>query len=576
MTSSSSDPQAGLRPSRFPRVLGWAALAILGLASLHLATHRILQVDEAQQVNQACILARGEAARYFVYAPLHHLGPMAWIAKACHTSKSLFLLNRLLYLAVFWVNIALIGRICAGGWRSRSILGWTLGAATIVPLWDYGFEIRHDNVLLTGLLLGWLCLMRRWRHPWAAFLMAGPLAVALQFLSFKSFLYWAPFLLVLLVAPPPSLASIRPLRRLGLLLAGLGAGLVAVRGIYALSGGWHDAIQGFGMGVASSVATTRFSPLPVLARLARQAPLLVAGGLGLALSWALTRRKAGSSTLTWVAPFPELALLAFLLAAFVVNPTPFPYNLVLFAPFLLVASAALLRAPEWGVLASRPVLPATLAVLAACHLLPFLLLTARHFEKTQDRQIRIQEAAEALTDPATDPVFDGTGLVPTRHPVGYQWLIHSITLGRFRDGTWPSILSLLESDPPPVVIPNYRLDSLSQDEQAFLSAHYIPVADDLLVAGQVLPAGATTWTCLHPGRYQIFHEIQPGGVAQPGVLRIDGRDYANPVILYLDKGDHRVESRGATRKVVAWIGPRLTTMPQLELGDHRELFINWY
>ena len=574
MATPTTTPNPAEPRSNLARNLGWAAVAVLFAASAWLAVNRIYQVDEAQQVFQSVVQARGEASSFYTYAPLHHLGPMAWVARAAGSAASIFLWDRLLFLLVFWANILLLARICAGSFRLARLLPWLLLAATLVPVWDYGFEVRHDNLLLTGLLGFWLLGREEGRRPWAVCAATGTLAVVLQFIAFKAFLYWLPWTLVLLVFPPPSCRGAGRGRLVLAWACGVLAGLLAVRMAYALGGGWQVVMAGFRSGMATSAAAERFSPMPVLARLASQAPLPVALALAAAGVACRRWRLEGRGYLRWDSGFPELCLLALTLAAFLANPTPFPYNLLFLAPFLLVEGAAFWRT-EFPKLPTGALGPVLVSVLVACHILPFCQWTLRHWDHGNDRQVALMDLAEAMTDPGWDAVFDGTGMVPTRPTIGFHWLVHTFTIQAIHSGAQPSVRAMLGEHPAAVIIRNYRSDWLPKEDLQFIQDHYFPLADDFLVLGSVLPSGGGSWTCLHGGRYQVILE-QPNRAPGSQGLQVDGQARPATDVLNLTPGPHLFHAPEACRVLVAWLGPKLAALPSLPPGNHLELFVNWY
>src|SRR5512133_237289 len=93
----------------------WAFLALIALLAFseYLALNRIFQVDEFENVFTARLLATREARHFLVGAQVMLLGPMMWLAGHIDRAALLMRSERLLYLALFWVNLALIVR-CAG------------------------------------------------------------------------------------------------------------------------------------------------------------------------------------------------------------------------------------------------------------------------------------------------------------------------------------------------------------------------------------------------------------------------------------------------------------------------------
>src|SRR6478752_10435060 len=119
------------------------ALAALVWFSHHLAGIRIYQVDECENVCVAKILAAGQQSSSYVFLSLLHF-PLAWISRGATHAIDLFVAGRFLMLEIFWLNIVLIALATGQKLFSSGGLVALLGAATLAPLWDYGFEIRHD------------------------------------------------------------------------------------------------------------------------------------------------------------------------------------------------------------------------------------------------------------------------------------------------------------------------------------------------------------------------------------------------------------------------------------------------
>src|SRR2546423_327058 len=157
-------------------------LVILVWSSSRLAAVRIYQVDECQNVYMARVLATGQASQFFTNASLFLLGPLSWMAGSAERSADLFANARLLFLGVFWLNLFLLAMIASERLFSGRCLVALIAAATLAPLWDYGFEIRHDNVVLTGVLLIWLAVRAR-PMGMRSYLLAGAVAVCLLFIA---------------------------------------------------------------------------------------------------------------------------------------------------------------------------------------------------------------------------------------------------------------------------------------------------------------------------------------------------------------------------------------------------------
>ena len=141
-------------------ILGAVAVLLayfLYKGSMYLAAMRIYHVDECQNVFTAGILAMG-----LTETPLGSVSlllvPLVWLAGGARQSAELFASARLIALMIFWLNLLLITLATGEKLQSRRGFLALVGAITLAPFWDFGFEFRADNLVLTGLLLTWLTM----------------------------------------------------------------------------------------------------------------------------------------------------------------------------------------------------------------------------------------------------------------------------------------------------------------------------------------------------------------------------------------------------------------------------------
>jgi hypothetical protein len=261
---------------------------------------------------------------------------------------------------------------------------------------------------------------------------------------------------------------------------------------------------------------------------------------------------------------PELLLAFGAIGVFLINPTPFRYNLVPLSGLLLVAGARVL--PELDAQFSAPSLRATLvAIVIACHIAPFAQNVYHLSTLTNDRQRTLMNLAERMTDPAHDQVYAASGLVPTRDSIGYPWFLHTLNMRHFYDGTFPTVRGMLALRPAAVLIPSYRTDWLLIPDRMFIFQHYMPYADDFWVLGQSFLSGSGTFTCLHEGRYLVTH-------GRHEHVLVDGATLPKDSILTLKPGPHEIASRGKQLAFVRWIGPHLHQLPTLAQASRLLLF----
>ena len=575
------------------RVSIWILLgslaALIGV-SVHLAITRIYQVDECTELIVARILAMGQAKAYPGGIGLLQF-PLSWAVHGATRSADYYVAARLVMVAIFWLNLVLIAIATGERLLSRRGLVALLGAATLAPLWDYGFEIRHDNLLLTGLLLTWCVLRVRPKGP-PSYLVAGALAVALQFAAHKAFAYVVPLSLAVLVFPPPGHKASRWKLALWWTIGAFGM-LVALRlvyGAYDATGSW--AAHRRNVQFVSQVATggDRFGPGMALGRLPGQTPLLLALVASALVAVAVDFRRRGRSALAWDGSLPEALLLAVAFAALLVNPTPFPYNLLHLVPYAFLFAFRHASVLFREIQDEPALLTVVGTVLVFVHLVPFCVATQRHWDWPNSRQTRLMRLAEDLTDPAKDPLFDGIGMVLTRPVIDPRSLLHSLAFESLIKGSGPQVRDMLAARPAAVVIPNYRTDWLPTADQDAIRERYVALADDFMVLGKVLPAGGGTFQTFHPGRYRIssleqsdLAEACPGGSGRlpaPSdkagfTATLDGVPVSiGPVDLTV--GSHRIVSKPGCQPAVVWAGPKLDRAGRLSQSDHRLLFANWY
>src|SRR5262249_13297103 len=148
------------------------------------------------------------------------------------------------------------------------------------------------------------------------------------------------------------------------------------------------------------------------------------------------------------------------------------------------------------------------------------------------------------------------------------------------DGPGPHIRDMLKDNPAAVIVQSYRTDWLPEEDHAFIRQRYVPMADDYLVLGNLLPAGGGTFEIVHAGRYRITSAEDSNIIgtydetknfktllAQNGeqgafVGTVDGVP-PNGQTVELSVGTHQLECAGDRRAAVVWVGPRLDQIPKM-------------
>ncbi len=547
-------------------------LGSLAWQSAFLAANRIYQVDECQNIYMARVLACGQTSEFFTNASLFLLGPLSWLTKSLKQSENIFALARLLFLGIFWLNLFLVALIAGKRIRSTEGIVALAGAATLAPLWDYGFEIRHDNLILTGILLIWL-LVRVRPMGVPSYLGAGAITVALLFIAVKSLVYVLPLALAVLIFPPPG----HQRSRLQLALAWISGAILAMLAIrlsYGTGGGWDiylSVFRGVTKYSAGAEASVRFPPWYTLSRLPSQMPLVTALSVAAVIAVIVELVRRGRAGLTWNGNLPEALLALGAIVGLFLNPAPFTYNVLHLVPYLFLLVFSYGRT-LWQELQFRPTLwPALGSIVLLGHLVPFGLSVKRHADYRNYRQTAFMRLAEDLTRPTTDAVYDGIGMVPTRRSIHFNWYLHSLNIRSFLSGSAPSVREMLAARPAAVLIRSYRTDWLTKEDEEFIQSRYVPLADDFWVLGKELLAGGGDVEIVHPGRYCIAAL----GTSTNRVCSVDGMASADQPV-ELTAGIHRIESSSNQGLKVYWVGPKLERVEPIGAGDHHKLFVNGY
>ena len=528
--------------------------AVLLLLSFYIAATRIYQVDEAENVYASWLLSSGRYGNYDLYAPIYLFG-LQFLTRLCGSAEAMFLSARLAWVAVFWAILVLIALCVSADWRGKRF--WmALGIAGIcAPLWTYGLEVRHDGPALVFLLAMWLVLHPRRTALKGRYFLVGGLFALVYFCAAKDVVYAAPLALLALLFPHQQ-GSPSAFRRWGQAASGLTAGVALFILLHLGKGTLGQILHEYRSFFGGVVHVDRFAPWPLLKAIVRQSPF----SLVLAILPFLMRRKdSGRLSDVWSNGIAELVFMGAVLFGLLLNPTPFPYNAL---PFTATALAVGLP-PFLAWLEEQAPRTAGHAIgkgLIFCTLfLPWTIQVVHLLEADNDRQIELMNLAEKFTSPE-DRVFDAAGLVPGRGSIQPTWYITFGNAPLFAEDPNRRYETLFRAHPPAVLIPTYRFNYLDAETQAFLKAHYTPLAGDFWVLGGSYAGDGNSWDCLLSGRYWVAADSNGG----PGPL-LDGQPVQYGAHVF-SRGVHTVSAPSGTHVVVMWLGPTLSSPPSIREG----------
>ncbi|HTE06922.1 MAG TPA: hypothetical protein VK824_12060 [Planctomycetota bacterium] len=587
-TTTATDPAAALdgdaatraaaatRSARSARLVHLAAAGVwlIGMVAIGLphAIWRHVHVDEAQIAYNIALWGVHGLDSYTNYAA-PFMVPLAWLIGPLDTTASMLLVLRTSFFLLFAWNLVAVA-IAQPCFRSRSgRLAVLFGVTLFHPFWAHGFEIRHDAVLVAGsIALYGLAqhIVRRGRAARWVMIAAGAIGAAMQLDAYKGFLYVVPFGGTILVAAVATRWHEPPRCRLAPILWFAAGGLAAAAacvGLLAIAGHLDEYATVVGRFVGAAGASYRFSPVPELVRVALDAPLVYGPAalflVVLAVDAARRRRIAGPTAVTAV-------FLIWNLIALFINPVPFPYNFLHITPFVFLAALDLVSRISIAARARPLALAAALSAAA--------LLFARSWRqdpfltRTSEAQLSYAAAAEAMTDPATDTVLDGAGLVLSRRPPGPHWMLHSLWMADYRAGRRTSFGQMMIDQSSPVLLGNYRWSWLPAGDLAVRQARYVQLYPELWVLGSVVPGAAGEVAIHRAGRYMV-RPRDPRDAAP--ALTVDGRPLPPTAVVALAVGSHHIAGAGGSGFVVHWLGPRLDQPPAvLPLVPSGQMFTN--
>ena len=555
------------------RLWPYAVLIVLLLGGgLWLATHRIFQVDEVQNMHMSWLLTQRDSDNYYNSAEVYMI-PLALVSRLCQTPVAFFITSRIIFFVLFAASLFVTAFALSE--HNKFHFAGALFILLSAPIfWDYGFEVRHDNIVILGMSLMILMLFRAAKGSLKQRMFWGGLTGGFLLLSsLKSVVLWAP-VLGYMIAVQARHDRRAFSRAIAASLAGFGVSLAIAFSAHGLQGSLLIYIKGIG-DFARTLATgqIRFFDWNYLWRFMTGHPLITLSSAAFLLtcSGPVAQRWArGDAFRDDDRRAKELLLLLLGIAFLAVNPTPFPYNYLYIA--LLASPAAfhlMARALEHprsavsilalGVIAAQGVIWAT--------------QTSRHLSYRNDGQNKIVEFLNDYTD-QKDCVFDGVGLAIYRRGPERVWYLHSLSQPRYLAGDIPSVRDVLTSSVCPVLIESYKWQYMLPEDLAFIRSRYISHGRFIWILGGKVHAGS-------PGSYAFdIHKdgfylvsLQPG--APSSAPTIDGVPMDSHPI-HLKKGGHILVTDCSLGTVqLEWV--KDSSVLRVAIPSISEpIFVNWY
>jgi hypothetical protein len=428
---------------------------------------------------------------------------------------------------IFWLNIVLIA--LATGERLFSVRGLIalMGAATLVPLWNCGFEIRQENIVLSLILLAWCAAQKPLkRFQTSSVQTSTQLKLGVNEKTLARFFLPAAIVIMFVV-------------------------LFCQR---------SDAGSSF-----------------ALAKLPRQMPLLL--GVAIAAIAVAGREWTPNGVAAWVGKFPEVLFLIAAGIALAIHPSRLA--LMILVTFAFIASFRYL-ATVWRDVGGMSLASVGLSLVVFAHLTPFSIFTLPHLGHTNGRQEGLMRLGESLTDPAHETLLDGAGLVATRRNAPFEKLM---VPGACKDFLMkhrtPVFIRGLRTDRLPREDEMFiRSSYVAVADDFWVLGKVLPPGGgtfELIHPGRyrVSSMEGSDLAGTYPEGFQglITPEVE-------GVIRgtLDGKKLSilSARCLELEAGVHRLECGSNIQAVLVWMGPQLERIHRLNTGDHQRLFAESY
>jgi len=527
---------------------------------------RHFQVDELSNTYSSRLLVH-EEGRHFVDGCEFYMIPLGYLISLFDSSELMIKAARFVFFLFFLANLTLIAY---GQPYFTSRIGRLLvliGASLCHLHWTYGFEIRHDVLLLTGNLLLFTLTQQSLKNrisP-AECLIGGIVFTWTLLAAQKAMVFAIPFTFLLLLSQYPKNWWRFPLHefKVNILCFILGASCLFLLIIIAVQSSgnmtrFFETYKFFAPSLPSVYSShVSFSLIKDLIYVASTSPLTLSFSFCFIIISAWDLLKEPSLQLT-----PSRITLFYFFwcwAIFLINPQPYPYNLLNLVPFTYIAALDIISRIQFKNIFSQGIFVSLiLCTMLICFAARLSSNTYTYIVQSNIYQLAYMRAAEDLTDPQRDTVLDGIGLVSSRMPPDKDWFLHSNNMSLYRQGKRSSFSEIIENNYPPVVITNYRWSWLSKKDIQTLADNYIPLANNFWVLGRKVKEKNGFFDIQRSGRYITRLHLTD---QQTGDLLIDNHPLDGVKILNFKKGRHSFANVPPEGIVIHWLGPKLDTPP---------------
>ncbi|MAZ48484.1 MAG: hypothetical protein CME65_07970 [Halobacteriovoraceae bacterium] len=472
----------------------------------------------------------------FIHMLNFYMLPFSYITSFFkETTPMLFFLRSILF-SIFLINISLLVRLVTNQYKKSVILFFVL--LSHYQLWRFGFEIRHETLIVFFILLSSLAIKKSFEKlNNIPFILSGFFLSLLAFTAYKGFIYslamGGSFALLILIRE--RLKGGRYIFYFTLSYLITSAAQMLIFYLYDL----HLVfVKIMGNYVNETYTSMVFSPKGIYFDILRSAPLTV-----LALCWVFyhfVKRKQFFNFSGWC----FLILLHFTILLHL-NPAPFRYNIHTYLIVILITILA-----NFSLLPKIRKIFIAPAILIHFGLFIIFYFTDYYMHYSNTHQLEYVQNAEKLTE-ENEPVFDLIGIVATRPQAHPGWWIYNGKMKSYMEGKIPLVRSMINESRPPVIITNYRWTWLPKTDWEALQKNYVRLHDQFWVLGHMKKTTKGSVKISRSGKYYL--------ISKSPDLKISNFSLDKEV-LDLEAGTYEFENNNANFALV-WIGEKLSSLP---------------
>ncbi|MBT4790803.1 MAG: hypothetical protein HON90_04470, partial [Halobacteriovoraceae bacterium] len=377
----------------------------------------------------------------FIHILNFYMIPFSFFTNLFDNTQSILYFMRISFFGIFLLNIYLLSRFVKLSFLKNLIL--FIIVLTHYQLWRFGFEIRHETLIVLFIILTSLFIKKYLQTSERKHIFwVGAFLSLLSFTAYKGFIYsiamGGTFFLIEMIRKNKK--SIRPLT---FFLASYIIVSLLQMFLFYYFGHLPTFLKIMNNYVNETDTSMLFSPIGIYLDIIKSSPITVLTFIiGV---YFFIKKKEFYNFKGWaILNVINITILLHL------NPAPFRYNIHTYLIVILIAVLALYD--ELPKVKKYLYIP-----LISIHLSLFLyfFISDYYMNYRNDHQLEYVKHAESLTT-KDEPVFDLIGLIATRNQIHPHWWLYNAKMKNYYTGKLTYVADMIKQKWPPVIITNYR------------------------------------------------------------------------------------------------------------------------